>query len=76
MQTIKDVEKHLLNKRNNLTARRWSKSQRLKLRLLEYHQFHNGDMLKINRLDLLQRLEESIDLCLEYPDLIDDQFNS
>lgn len=76
MQTIEQVEKHLLTKKANLTARRWSKNRRIKLRLLEYNQTHNGDMLKINRLDLLQHLEESIDYCLEYPGLIDDQFSS
>lgn len=76
MQTIDDVEKHLLKKKNNLTARRWSKSRRMKVRILEYNQTHNGDMLKINRIDLMQHLEESIDVCLEHPELIDDQFSS
>lgn len=76
MQTIEQVEKHLLTKKDNVTARRWSKNRRIKLRLLEYNQARNGEMLKINRIDFLQHLEESIDYCLAFPELVDDQFSS
>lgn len=74
MDSIQDVERILVSKKSNLTARRWVRSTRMKQRILDTHTSTNGYHLKTNRIDLLQTLEESIEDYLENPSLIDDQF--
>ncbi|MGK7378181.1 hypothetical protein ACSFXN_10135 [Planococcus sp. 1R117A] len=70
MNTIYDVERILLTKKDNVTARRWIKEASIKQRILDLHTSVNDYHLTINRPDLIQSLEESIDDYLLNPSFI------
>ncbi|MGE6370653.1 hypothetical protein ACQKDB_16115 [Planococcus kocurii] len=76
MNSIRDVEMVLASKKNNLTARRWSKDPEIKNLILEMHNAWNNDHIKIGELDALMTLEENIDTYLDRPVLIDTEKSS
>lgn len=74
MTTLEDVQQCLLHKKDHLTARRWAKNRRIQQRILEKHLEWNEQLLQFNQADQMQPLNVNIDLYLDNPWLIDDQF--
>ncbi|TWT00120.1 hypothetical protein [Planomicrobium sp. CPCC 101079] len=74
MKTINDVQEYLISRKDNMTAKRWLRNNRITQYILEEHFKWNRDFIRFDQESKTRDLSENIEYYLTNPWLIDNHF--